>query len=192
MNRIFGLALIFSLSCVVSIPISAQPKATFEGLKDGRPDEFPVPPKNANSLFFIQRNKNKNTVVYDANLTSSGAFHTSKPVDVYWLRYAGDGSRMELNWLQRNFAYGYNSKKDGTGQGFWITLTAYNDRKIHLEKDKAGKPIATMTINGKYCRLNHIWAFADDSGSWPKVSHVDLHGKDLVTGKTEVERIYNK
>ncbi len=190
--KLYKIAFTLLLSVSVSPLMYAQSKAAFEDFRNGRPDDFPIPPQKDNSLFYIQRNRNKNTIVYDANLTPSGDFDASHPVDAYWLRYSGSGNRMELTWLQRNFAYGYSFKKDNANSGFWITLTAYNKRKIHLEKDKSGKPIATMTINGKYCRLNYIWAFADESGSWPRVLHVDLHGKDLVTGKTQVERIINK
>jgi hypothetical protein len=157
-----------------------------------RPADFPTPPASEKSLFFIQRNRNKNTVIYDANLKSDGNFSNSRPIDVYWIKYNSTGNRAELTWLQRTFAFGYNSKKDGTGRGYWITLTAYDGRKIHLEKTTAGKPVATMTINGKYCRLRNIWVYADESGTWPKVLHVDLFGTDMATGKEEFERIFNK
>jgi hypothetical protein len=157
-----------------------------------RPADFPNPPKTDKSLFFVQRNRNKNTVVYDVNTSKNGKFLTSKPIDVYWLKYANTGERAELTWLQRTFAFGYNFKKDHTGNGYWVTLTAYDGRKIHLEKTSDGKPVATITINGKYCQLNNIWVYADESGSWPKVLHVDLFGKNMITGKEEFERIYNK
>lgn len=157
-----------------------------------RPADFPTPPKSSNSLFFIQRNKNKHTIVYDANF-KNGKFDPSKPIDNYWLRYYSTGTiRKELTWAQNNFAYGYNSKKDGTDKGYFITLTAYDKRKIHLKTDADGAPIATMTINGKLCKLNHIWVFADDSGTWPEVFHVDLHGTELASGKKQTERINNK
>ncbi len=156
-----------------------------------RPADFPTP-KTDNLLFFIQRNKNKNTIVYDFNM-ANGEFVKSKPIDVYWLRYgSGKPVRGELNWLQRTFAFGYNHKKDSTGKGYLITLTAYDGRKIHLEKNSAGKPVATMTINGKYCQLVNIWVYADERSSWPSVFHVDLIGRDMFTGKTEFERIINK
>jgi Domain of unknown function (DUF4833) len=155
-----------------------------------RPADFPTPPKTANSLFFIQRNKNKNTIVYDANF-KNGKFDTSEPIDAYWLRYGSNGQRKELTWTQSNFAYGYSSKKDGTGKGFFITLTAYDKRKIHLQTDSNGQPMATMSINGKLCRLNYIWVFADDQSSWPKVYHVDLNGTELATGNKQTERINN-
>jgi hypothetical protein len=156
-----------------------------------RPADFPTPPRTANSLFFIQRNKNKNTIAYDANYRN-GRFDASEPIDAYWLRYGSHGERKELTWSQRTFAYGYEKKKDGTGKGFHITLTAYGKRKIHLTTDANGQPIATMTINGKTCRLSHIWVYADDQSSWPTVYHVDLHGTELSTGKKQVERIQNQ
>lgn len=155
-----------------------------------RPADFPVPPHTNKSLFFIQRNKNKNTIVYDAKLVN-GKLNDSNPIDAYWLRYGSTGERKELTWAQSTFAYGYSFKKDGTSKGFYITLTAYDKRKIHLHTDANGQPIATMTINGKQCRLNYIWVYADDQSSWPTVYHVDLNGTELATGKTQTERIIN-
>lgn len=165
-------------------------KISAQGMSDARPPDFPIPPKNENYLFFLQRNRNKNTIVYDAKLQPDGSFDRSEPIDVYWRRYNGTakGHRDELKWIEQKFAYGYNSKPDGNG-GYWIELTAYGGRKIHLEKDADGKPVATVEINGKQCRLEYIWVFADESGAWPTVIHVDIHGKDLATGKKQTERI---
>ena len=159
-------------------------------LPDGRPEDYKTPPKTKNRLFFIQRNLNQNTIVYDAKLNADGSFQ-SEPIDAYWLRYGSNGERKELTWLQRTFAYGYSAKKDKKDGSFWVTLTAWNGRKIHLHKDKNGNPIATVTIDGKYAQLDYIWVFADNSGTWPKVFHVDLHGHDLLTGKPVFERIKN-
>ena len=160
-----------------------------QGLANGRPDDFPIPHKNENFLFFIQRNKNENTIVYDAKLEHDGSFDSSAPIDAYWRR-RNSGKRDELKWLERNFAYGYSSKPDGNG-GFWIELTAYDGRKIHLKKNAKGRPTATIKINGKDCKLDFLWVYADESGSWPKVIHVDIHGRELATGKAQVERILN-
>lgn len=174
-------------------PISTQAQGnnaptTPTSLPDNRPTHYTTPPQTPNRLFFIQRNLNQNTIVYDAAFDEDGNFN-SHPIDVYWLRYQTSGERKELTWLQRTFAYGYKAKKDKKDGTFWVTLTAYGGRKIHLHKDHKGKPIATMTIAGKYARLNYIYAFADNSGTWPKVIHVDLSGADILTGKPVFERI---
>lgn len=157
-----------------------------------RPADFPIPPKSENYLFFIQRNKNKNTIVYDARMNDDGSINDSEPVDVYWRRYNGSakGHRGELKWIEQKFAYGYSSKSDKNG-GFYVELVAYDGRKIHLKKDGSGQPIATIEINGKNCYLDYLWVFADESGAWPTVIHVDIYGREMATGKKQVERIVN-
>ncbi|MEY3050542.1 MAG: hypothetical protein RLY31_327 [Bacteroidota bacterium] len=185
---------------VLSVPLAVQAQVGQAArrpdpppsLPDGRPDHFPRPPQTDRSLFFIQRNTNRNTIVYDAKLTPRGNFEGAEPVDAYWLRYASRGHRMELTWLQRNFAYGYKARKDASGKGYWITLTAYEGRKIHLRKNGEGKPLAVMDINGRPCRLDYIWVFTEGEGSWPTILHLDLHGYRLSNGQPEVERIHNR
>jgi hypothetical protein len=189
MSRIVFIIL---FSGIMALPLSAQNMAKAGPLSLlSRPADFPTPPKTDESLFFIQRNKNKNTIVYDANLIA-GKIDSSNPIDAYWMRYNSTGLRGELNWTQKTFAYGYSSKKDKTGKGYYITLTAYDKRKIYLQLDSNGLPMATMLINGKNCRLNYIWVFADDTSTWPEVFHVDLHGTEVGTGKKQTERIQNQ
>ncbi|MAT55100.1 MAG: hypothetical protein CMN32_11515 [Saprospirales bacterium] len=173
-------------------PGQAQSTAATDvpALPNGRPAHYKTPPKTKNRLFFIQRNLNQNTIVYDAKLNADGSFQ-SDPIDAYWLRYGSTGERKELTWLQRTFAYGYNAKRDKKNGSYWVTLTAWDGRKIHLHKDSSGKPVATLTIDGKYARLDYIWVYADNSGTWPKVFHVDLHGTDMLTGRPVFERIKN-
>ncbi len=180
------LMFIISIVCLLFIAAEAQE------LKNGRPGYFPIPPKKENSLFFIQRNKNENTIVYDANMQSNGEFKKNKPIDTYWLRYTSTGYRKELGWLERTFAYGYSSKKDKNGNGRWIELAAYDERKIHLKKSTDDKPIATITCNGKECKLDYIYVFVDESSTWPRVIHVDIHGVEVDSGIPQVERILNK
>lgn len=93
--------------------------------------------------------------------------------------------------VEKKFAYGYSSKKDESKDAHWVHLAAFDGRKIHLEKSKEGKPVAILWINDSKCRLDHIYVYADESGSWPKVIHVDLYGVDLSSGKMIHERILN-
>ena len=179
------LMLTFLLAAFFSFLVNAQDE------RSDRPAHFPTPPKSENSLFFLQRNRNENTVVYDANLNGNGDFDRSEPIDVYWLRYTSTGYRRELKWLERTFAYGYSSKKESNKNEFLVELTAYDERKIYLKKTVDGKPMATITCNGKECRLDCLYVFADESGSWPKVIHVDIHATDLQSGKKEIERFVN-
>ncbi len=181
----YRLVLLFMLFTFFYFWGNAQPD------RSSRPEYFPTPPKTEKSLFFLQRNRNENTIVYDANLNTNGDFDRSEPIDVYWLRYTSTGYRRELKWIERTFAYGYSSKKENNEDEFLVELTAYDERKIHLKKTVEGKPIATITCNGKECRLDYLYVYADESGSWPKVIHVDIHATDLRSGKKEVERFIN-
>lgn len=164
---------------------------TLHGQADraNRPADFPTPPKTEKSLFFIQRNLNKNTIVYDAKLNAEGAYNTSMPIDAYWRRYASTGERKALKWVEKKFAYGYSHKRKNGA--LLVELVAYDDRYISLEKNKDGEPIATITCNGKKCKLDYIYVFADESGMWPTVIHVDIHATNLATGEKEKERILN-
>ncbi len=152
------------------------------------PDDYPRPPKTAQSLFFIQRNLNTNTIVYDIDL-DEGKMKSNHPIDAYWLRYGEDDRRKDLSWLESILAYGYSSKK--IELGYRIKLKAYNDRYIQLAQiDGTWK--ALMAINKKDCYLQNIYVYADESGIFPDVKYVDIYGLHPVTGALEVERILNE
>jgi len=153
------------------------------------PDDFPRPPKTEKSLFYLQRNLNRNTIMYDLNLKSDGSVDMREPLEVYWKRYSmEDGVRGELSWFQENFAFGYNVATRASEE-YSIKLVAYKDRKVNLKK-KSGQWIATMKINGKECQLSNIYVYADESGLAPDVQYVDLYGQDLNTGNKEHERFF--
>ncbi len=152
------------------------------------PDDYPRPPKSPQSLFFIQRNLNTNTIVYDVDL-KDGMIKSNHPIDAYWLRYGENGARQDLSWLQAVLAYGYTSKKIETS--YRIKLKAYNDRYLQLQQ-VAGNWKAVMKINNIDCYLQNIYVYADESGIFPDVKYVDIYGLHPVTGALEVERILNE
>jgi len=152
------------------------------------PDDYPRPPKSDRSLFFIQRNLNTNTIVYDVDIREN-KIRSGHPIDAYWLRYGEDGTKKDLSWLQAVLAYGYTSKKNK--EGHRIKLKAYNDRYIQLIEEQ-GKWIPLMEINGDLAVLNNIYVYADESGIFPDVKYVDIYGKDRRTGQLIKERIENK
>jgi len=162
------------------------------------PAEFPRPSLTKKRLFYLQRNLNKNTIVYDVNLSEDGKINSRKPIDVYWMRYGDneEGTRKGLSWIQRKFAYGYKSKahekrQENQGHAFIIKLVAYGKRNIDLEEIGKGEYRTLMQIDSKRCQLTHIYVYADESGFWPDVLHVDIFGKDLENGKQVRERILN-
>ncbi len=154
------------------------------------PDDFPRLEETDKLLFFIQRNRNKNTIVYDLNFKEDGSLNTRNPIDVYWAKFQHqNGKRFEISWLEQTFAYGYRSRKNN--DSYTIKLKAYNKREIQLIF-KEGKWIPLITINGQSCVLKNLYIFADESGLWPSVKYADLYGESLSTQELIKERIYNK
>ncbi len=153
------------------------------------PDDFPRVEQTEELLFFIQRNRNKNTIVYDLNFNTDGSLDTKNPINVYWRKFQNhDGLKDELSWLELHFAYGYRArKKDGY---YSIKLKAYNEREIQLTF-KDGQWIPLMTINGQSCVLKNLYIFADESKLWPSVKYADIYGERILTGELVKERILN-
>lgn len=152
------------------------------------PASYPIPPETKNGLFYLQRSNNSNTVVYDANLQADGSLSKREPIDVYWLRYNTTGERKALNFAQRNFAYGYKSKKLGANRGYSISLMAYAERDIRVFIDDAGNPAAHIKINDGIAKLKNIYIDTSGSGFWSKVNYIELFGLDLKTGAAIKER----
>jgi len=61
---------------------------------------FSISQSKAVHLFFIERDKNKNTVQYDLRLTEKSDPFDSSLVDAYWI--LGDGRREELSLVEKH------------------------------------------------------------------------------------------
>src|SRR5215475_11083453 len=90
---------------------------------------YPVPPKSAGHLFYLQHTRNKNTVMYEVNF-KGGKPDPQNPVHAFWIRYSEKGQIEELSKVQRSLAYGIQAepKPDGT---YILNLVSYKKFKIH-------------------------------------------------------------
>jgi hypothetical protein len=88
------------------------------------------------TLFIIQRSINKNEVHYDARLDAEGRLDPSGPVEVYWLMLAEDGRREDLNWVERDEAYGFAIEAIPGDQSYRMTLKAEKNRPIRVYTEK--------------------------------------------------------
>jgi hypothetical protein len=91
---------------------------------------FPVPAQSKSLLFYLQRNKNTNTIIYEANFSGKRKARSEKPVSVYWIRLYRRRCKKELNWVQRWLAFGvdFEPAKDGSGN-FILTFVAIKTEK---------------------------------------------------------------
>jgi hypothetical protein len=153
------------------------------------PDTFPVPKNVPGLLFYIQRDPNTNTICYEINTDKQGKVQSSNPVNVFWIRYPEGGMRKDLNYFQRKFAYGINSKSVGDGT-FELRSVAYNKLPLYLRKDNDEKYRVYTSIDKKECVLSRVFIRIDGGTFWsPNVLYIELRGKEVATGKTIVQRI---
>ena len=157
-----------------------------------QPKNYPVPPETQKRLFFIQRNHNKNTIIYDAKFDKKGNLIESNPVDVYWIRYQEHGQRMELRTIERKFAFGGKCEELESNPEFYLLKLAATDKKKLLLKQIAPFKAAVYTkINNKMSVLHHMYIFADNSGIKPDVKYIELFGEDIKTGQKTYEKLLN-
>ncbi len=162
----------------------------FPAGNSGSNNKYPVPPKTSKLLFYIQRNHNENTIVYDANYEKSGKLNENDPIHVYWIRYQEHGQTMPLRTVERLFAYGVKTSKiKGVQNEYRVYLVATDIREFLLKQTAPFKAVIFTKINNKEARLDHIYIFADNSGMWPKVKYIELFGINPVTKKQVYEKI---
>ena len=161
-------------------------------LSNGEQGEYPIPPKTKELLFYIQRNHNINTIIYDANFDKLGNLIEDRPIDVYWIRYEEDGQRMELRTIEKLFAYGIKcSKIDTLKNQYKVKLIADEKRDFQLIQKAPFKAIIYTMVNNNLSQLDHLYVYADNSGIWPKVKSIELFGKNIATDAKTYEKINN-
>lgn len=145
-------------------------------------DDYPIPPKNEYSLFYIQHSNNHNTFIYDAVLIGSN-INSKNPIDSYRIVYTEGGKKKPLSEIQKKMAYGLDIKKIGTNI-FEMYLVVSNDVRLVLFLDEKGKPKVWTIINNKKIILNRIFVQIKKGSSSlkPDVENVIFEGTDFTSG----------
>jgi hypothetical protein len=137
-------------------------------------------------IIIIERNLNKNEVHYAVRV-EHGRIDQEEPIVAYWIMKEKGGIREDLNWIERK-AYGFNIKKDKTGDFYYMTLKGYDKRSIKvLVQD--GHPKAEIGINKAPAYFEKMYIYAVGSGFIPDIKYIELKGKDVKTGIHVSERI---
>jgi hypothetical protein len=143
-------------------------------------------------LFVIERNQNSNKVYYEARITENGSFETKNPVHVYWILWAKDSSgntRSELNFIEREKAYGAKIKRKPGDSGFQITVAAFPAHQISVVLAQ-GKAVAATDIGGHPSRLERVFIHNCTDCLVPKVYFAEIFGTDLETGERRYEKLF--
>ncbi len=146
----------------------------------GLPEYYPAPPLNSNSLFYIQRNQNQNTVVYELNRLHDGSINQEYPMNVFWIRYSDQGEQKELNYIQNKLAYGYHSSMINK-DCFQFHLAAYEKQKFYIDLQKGYQNHIYTKLEGRLCRVTNLYVFAEELGVFPRVKFVEFYGFDVQT-----------
>jgi len=151
-------------------------------------ESLPVPEEDG-QLFYLQRDPDQNTIVYQVNM-EDGELNEADPVNVYWIRYAEGGQRKKLSFIQRTMAYGVGHKRLEDGD-FELRLAAYKTLPLRLSYLKNQKKYVVLaTINGKDAILERIFVRITGGGALnPDIAYFEFSGRDVKTGKSIKQRI---
>jgi hypothetical protein len=155
------------------------------------PSKFPVPPYSKKSLFYIHRNTNPNTVVYEVGTATDNQIDPNEPVRIYWIRYGEKSQQRGLNYLERTFAYGVKCSLVDEKK-FLAQFVASKEKSFEVFIDDAGQALAMMVIGGQKAKLTKIFVQVAEDGWWPKVAYVEFFGIDAKTNKPAYEKMLIK
>jgi len=142
-------------------------------------------------LFRIERSKNANVVLYETNAGKGVALDPDEPVVASWLLLATTGKRESLSFLERVFAYGFESRLAPTGESCSLTLKALKGRTIHVSP-RGPCLSAFAVIDGADAVLQKIFVQTDERGPAPAVQYIELFGLDATTGEARYEKVIRK
>jgi phosphatidylglycerophosphate synthase len=151
---------------------------------------FPVPKGVANQLFYLQRDPNTNTVIYQLNVDKSGQLDDDEPINVFWIRYDENGERKDLNFIQRKFAYGLSAKKIAANK-YELKFAAYGKVPFTLMKSSVDNAFHVYTlVANKQIQLERVYLRIEGGTFWvPNVKYIEFKGLDTATRQPITSRV---
>jgi hypothetical protein len=152
-------------------------------------DKFPIPPTDQQTLFYIQRTPNTNTIMYVLNFGDKGLLDEDEPVHPYWIRYQEEGQKEELSFIQRNYAYGLKTENLGNNK-YELRFVSYKKLPFYLVKSKRDNRYHIIaTINKKDIEVSRVFLQIEGGSFWlPNVVCAEVTGVDPDTGAEIIER----
>ena len=149
---------------------------SFAGIRSD--SDFPAPPYTKQSLFYIYRNLNNHSVVYEVNKLANGTIDPEKPFKIYWNRVGEKQRYRDLNYMERTFAYGLKADNLVNGR-VRAAFVARKEYVIDVFIDEKGQATALMKIDNKISKLVKIFVQVAEDGWWPKIAYVEFFGTDF-------------
>ncbi|MCF6357656.1 MAG: DUF4833 domain-containing protein [Draconibacterium sp.] len=148
------------------------------------------PQKPSDILFFIERNLNKNRVVYKANFDSDGTLQTKDPIKIHWIMHEENGESESLNYMEKKIAYGITCVQENSSKSvFNVKLVADETHSFILKQIAPFEAQLTTVIKGVTVKLTRLFINADNSSYWPNVKYVLIEGIELKTQQLISDKI---
>ncbi|MBK8052811.1 MAG: DUF4833 domain-containing protein [Saprospiraceae bacterium] len=156
---------------------SEQFKVVSQG-QDGRPDNYPIIEPYPELLFYIQRNQNFNTVIYEINQLPGGILNLNEPMKISWVYFEDNNTRkiQEINPIQKKLAYGYRHKLI-SNEMIDFKFVSYDGMTFYLAKNDHDQFSVFTKFKNEFIELDHIYVYAEDLGVFPQVKFVEFFGK---------------
>jgi phosphatidylglycerophosphate synthase len=154
------------------------------------PIKFPTPKGIQHELFYLQRDPNTNTIIYELNLKEDGKVNPEKPVNIFWMRYADKGQKEDLSYVQRKFAYGLQTKALGNDE-YELRFVSHKKLPLYLKRSPVDKKYHVyIDANDKRIMLDRVFVRIEGGSYWlPNVRYVELKGVNVKTQAPIVERM---
>ena len=139
---------------------------------------------------YESRTPNTNTIICELN-EKNGEPDPDDPVHVLWIRYTEQKQRQELNFIQRHFAYGINSKALGNG-AYELHFVSYKKIAMYLRKSPAdNQHHVFVNIDNKQMLLSRVFIKINPGGTFwsPNVEYFEFKGIDTSNGKELSQRV---
>jgi len=178
-----ALVLLLVMSSLYYAPLFAQEDEDNSLSKQVDKSRLPVP-NEEEQLFYLQRDPNRNTVVYTLN-KKDGQLDEENPVKAYWILYEEEGERKELSYIQRKFAYGVNAKKLAENE-YEIHLTSCKSIPLRLAYcPTSGQYEAFTAIHNKPAVVERIFVRINGGTVFkPHVDYIELTCRDSQSGQS--------
>ena len=154
---------------------------------------YPTPPETSKRLFYIQRNHNKNTIIYDARFDENGNLDLKKPIHAYWIRYEEEGQKLDLRRLEKWLVYGVDCEKTNKrGYDYKVSLSASKKVSMYLRQTAPFKAEVDIELKDEIFKLDHIYAELSETGWLIEPKYAVVFGYNLVDGKPVYQKLNPK
>jgi hypothetical protein len=128
------------------------------------------------NLFFIDRNRNPDVIMYDINLDSQGKLDATKPISIYWNRKNNNDQTDALTGIQNKFGYGLKFQRISEYSADFKFVSYFN-RSFELRKSGNDKYRVYTYSDGKKVEVQNMYIhFENDSFWFPAITKIELIG----------------